>query len=61
VLAGTGGKTLYDLAGKSPYIVTQLEDYGIFEAKITNGGTKLTGTFYSNIGNQVKDSFTIQK
>jgi predicted MPP superfamily phosphohydrolase len=61
VLAGTGGKSLYDLAGKLPYIVTQLEEYGIFEVKITNGGTKLTGTFYTNSGNQVKDSFTIQK
>jgi hypothetical protein len=61
VLAGTGGKSLYDFNGKLPFIVTQLKEYGIFEAKISNAGTKFTGSFYTNSGNQVKDSFSIQK
>jgi hypothetical protein len=31
------------------------------EIKITNSGTKLTGTFYANAGNKVEDTFTILK
>jgi hypothetical protein len=61
VIAGTGGRSLYDLKSKSPFIVTQTEEYGIFEGKVTDGGSKLTGTFYTNDGNEIIDTFTISK
>jgi hypothetical protein len=61
VIAGTGGKSLYGLKSKSSFIVDQEEEYGIFEAKITDSGSKLTGTFYTNDRNEIIDTFTISK
>jgi hypothetical protein len=61
LIAGTGGKSLYDINSKSSFIVTQQEEYGIFEVKITNDGTKLTGTFYANNEDKIEDTFTILK
>ena len=60
VIAGTGGKSLYDIKSKSPFTVSQFEDYGILDVKIS-GSSQLTGTFYTNDGNTILDSFTIVK
>jgi hypothetical protein len=60
VIAGTGGKSLYDIKSKSPFTASQFEDYGILEVAIS-GASQLTGTFYSDNGNKLLDSFTIVK
>jgi calcineurin-like phosphoesterase family protein len=61
VVAGTGGKSLYDLKSKAPFIVSQAEEYGAFEGRITDGGSKLIGTFFTNDRNEIIDKFTISK
>ena len=60
VIAGTGGKSIYDIKSKSSFTSSQFEDYGILEVAIS-GGLQLTGTFYSDNGNKILDSFTIVK
>jgi F5/8 type C domain/Calcineurin-like phosphoesterase len=60
VIAGTGGKSLYDIKSKSPFTVSQFEDYGILEVAISEA-SQLTGTFYTNDGNKILDTFTIVK
>jgi hypothetical protein len=61
VIAGMGGKSIYSLNGKLPSIVNRLEGYGILDVKITNGRSKLGGTFYSNNGNEILETFSIVK
>ena len=60
VIAGTGGKSIYDIKSKSSFTSSQFEDYGILEVAIS-GASQLTGTFYSDNGNKILDSFTIVK
>ena len=63
VVAGMGGRNLCDLKSKTAFMVTQFEEYGILEVKITNGngvGTKLTGTFYANDEIRYKTPFRSQ-
>ena len=60
-IVGTGGRSIYDLEGQSPFIVTQHEEYGMLDVKITNGGKKLIGTFYANDEGRIEDTFTITK
>jgi predicted phosphodiesterase len=61
VIAGTGGRDLYDLKSKAEYIITQYKGFGFLNIDITNDGTKLIGTFYANEDGSVKDTFTITK
>jgi hypothetical protein len=45
-------------------MATQVEGkFGYLDIEISNGNphTKLTGTFYENRGNDIQDSFTIEK
>jgi hypothetical protein len=63
---GTGGKSIFDLKGKRPYIVTQFQDYGFLDIRITNdggvgGGKRLVGTFYDNDGGVIRDQFMVIK
>jgi predicted phosphodiesterase len=60
VIAGTAGKSLYDLKSKADFIAAQYKVFGFFNVDISSDGTKLIGTFYSNEdGGSVKDTFTI--
>jgi hypothetical protein len=59
VIAGRNDWSIYSLTGKSPFIVNQPEGCGILDVKITNGGSKLTGIFYSNEGNEIVDTFSM--
>ena len=64
VVAGTAGRSLYDLESKAPFMVKQYKGYGFLNIDITNDDaktTKLTGTFYANKDGSIKDTFTIVK
>ena len=61
IIAGTAGKSLYDLRNKADFIATQYKGFGFLNVDITNDGTKLIGTFYANEDASVKDTFTITK
>ena len=62
ITAGTAGRDLHDLKGKSEFIVTQYKVFGFLNVDISSDGTKLIGTFYANEGiGSVKDTFTITK
>jgi hypothetical protein len=62
-IVGTGGESFYPLNGTKPYMATQFERFGFLNIDISNGNphTKLTGTFFDNRGNEIKDNFTIEK
>ncbi len=62
-IVGTGGESFYPLDGTAPYMATQLDRFGFLNIDISNGNphTKLTGTFFDNRGNEIKDHFTIEK
>ena len=62
-IVGTGGEGFYPLDGQASYTATQFGRFGFLNIDISNGNphTKLTGTFYDNIGNEVRDQFTIEK
>jgi hypothetical protein len=62
VTVGTGGKSIHEFQSKYPYIVTQFEDFGFLDIAITDGGKRLTGTFYENDnGGAIQDQFTVTK
>jgi hypothetical protein len=66
VTVGTGGQSIFQFEEKRPYIVTQFEDYGFLDIRITEdggvgGGKRLIGTFYDNDGGSIQDEFTVIK
>ena len=62
-IVGTGGESFYSLDGQSPFTATQLDRFGFLNLEIKNGNpqTTLTGTFFDNKGDEIKDYFTIKK
>ena len=62
-IIGTGGEGFYPLDGQASYTATQFDRFGFLNIDFSNGNphTKLTGTFYDNKGNEVRDQFTIEK
>ena len=62
-IVGTGGEGFYPLDGQASYTATQFDRFGFLNIDISNGNphTKLTGTFYDNKGDEVRDQFTIEK
>lgn len=58
---GTGGINFHGLSSKASFVVTQqASKFGFFDIKITNGGSKLEGKYFTNDGT-TKDQFTITK
>ena len=62
-IVGTGGESFYSLDGQSAFTATQLDRFGFLNLEIKNGNpqTTLTGTFFDNKGDEIKDYFTIKK
>jgi predicted phosphodiesterase len=62
-IVGTGGESFYRLDGQSPFIATQFDRFGFLNLEVKNGNpqTTLTGTFFDNKGDEIKDYFTIKK
>jgi hypothetical protein len=61
-IVGTGGINFHSLNGKAPFVSSeQAMKFGILDLKITDGGGKLTGTFYPNEGGSSMDHFSITK
>jgi len=58
---GTGGVELYNFTGQAPYVVKQFARHGFLNVDIRDGGSKMIGTFYDNVGGNDIDHFTIQK
>ena len=60
---GTGGESFYGLDGRAPFVATQIDRFGFLNLEIKNGNphTTLTGTFYDNKGDEIRDYFTIKK
>jgi len=62
-IVGTGGEGFYPLESQAAYTATQFARFGFLNIEISNGNphTELTGTFYDNKGDEVRDQFTIEK
>ena len=62
-IVGTGGEGFYPLESQATYIATQFTRFGFLNIDISDGNphTKLTGTFYDNKDDEVRDLFTIEK
>ncbi|MGB8574317.1 MAG: hypothetical protein WCD19_07680 [Nitrososphaeraceae archaeon] len=62
-IVGTGAEAFYPLDGQVAYTATQLQRFGFLNIDFSDGNphTKLTGTFYDNKGDEVRDQFTIEK
>jgi len=60
---GTGGESFYGLDGRAPFVATQIDRFGFLNLEVKNGNphTTLTGTFYDNKGDEIRDYFTIKK
>jgi hypothetical protein len=60
---GTGGKSIHHLYGKDPYISTQFNSFGFLNIEINNSNSNetLSGSFFDNKRNEIKDYFTIKK
>jgi Calcineurin-like phosphoesterase len=60
---GTGGKSIQYFLGQYPYIATQFSTFGFLNVEINNSESNatLTGTFFDNKGNMIRDYFTIMK
>jgi hypothetical protein len=63
VIVGTGGEGFYPLDGQASYTATQFTRFGFLNIEVSEGNpqTKLTGTFYDNKADEVRDQFTIKK
>ena len=59
VTAGTGGETLHNFTGKTPFVIEQLTRNGFVNVDITHGGSNLTATFYANERMEALDRFII--
>ena len=57
VTAGTGGETLYNFTGKTPFVIDQMTRNGFVNVDITHGGSNLTATFYDNERMEALGSF----
>ncbi len=62
-IIGTGGESFYALDGQAPYVATQFNKFGFLNIELDNGNphTTLTGTFFDNKGNEIRDHFTTTK
>ena len=62
-IVGTGAEAFYPLDGQAAYTATQFTRFGFLNIDFSDGNphTKLTGTFYDNKGDEVRDQFTIEK
>ena len=62
-IVGTGGEGFYPLENKATFTATQFTRFGFLNIEISDGNphTKLTGTFYDNKCEEVRDQFTIEK
>jgi predicted MPP superfamily phosphohydrolase len=58
---GTGGKELYNFAGRAHYVAKQLVHHGFLNIDDTEDGTNLAGTFYGEAGGKIMDEFAIKK
>jgi Calcineurin-like phosphoesterase len=60
---GMGGKSIHHLYGKDPYISTQFNSFGFLNIEINNSNSNetLSGSFFDNKRNEIKDYFTIKK
>jgi len=60
---GTGGESFYGLDGRASFVAAQIDRFGFLNLEVQNGNphTTLTGTFYDNKGDEIKDYFTIKK
>lgn len=60
---GTGGESFYGLDGRASFVATQIDRFGFLNLEVKNGNphTSLTGTFYDNKDDEIKDYFTIKK
>ena len=62
-IVGTGRESFYALDGQAPYVATQFNKFGFLNIGLDNGNphTTLTGTFFDNKGNEIRDHFTTIK
>ena len=60
VVAGTGGRKLYDLASCEPFVYEQYHGWGHMRFRVMEGGTKLQGRFYDK-SLKIQDEFSIKK
>jgi hypothetical protein len=63
-IVGTAGEGFHPLLGRQPYVASQVEGkFGFLNIDIStvDSVSKLGGTFYNNLGNNVEDYFTIEK
>jgi hypothetical protein len=60
LIIGTGGVNLFPQVGQQSYIASKHVGYGFLNIDVTNNGTTLVGTFYSNDGT-INDQFTNTK
>jgi hypothetical protein len=62
-IVGTGGEGFYPLESQAAYTATQFTRFGFLNIEISNGNphTKLTGTFFDNANDEVRDQFSIEK
>lgn len=63
-IVGTAGEGFHPLEGRQSYVATQVEGkFGFLNIEISNvnSHTKLTGSFFDNISNNIQDYFTIEK
>lgn len=60
-IVGTGGKEFHKLGEQEYFNAKQFKEHGFLEVKITNNGNSLIGKFHSNIDNNIKDEFIIEK
>ena len=62
-IVGTGGESFYPIDGQATFTATQLTRFGFLNIDISDGNphTRLTGIFYDNKDDEVRDQFTIEK
>ena len=62
-IVGTGGEGFYPLESQAAFTATQFTRFGFLNIEISNGNphNTLTGTFYDNKGDEIRDQFTIEK
>ena len=61
VVAGTAGRSLYNLNGKASFNVNQFQGYGFLNLEMSDDGKTMTGKFYSAKDGSIIDQFSISK
>jgi hypothetical protein len=61
VIAGTAGRSLYNLNGKASFNVNQFQGYGFLNLEMSDDGKTMTAKFYSAKDGSIIDQFTISK